>query len=104
MLSEYTLTDKGTWLSSPKEVTSTLTIFAEGGDTDPKDPLLNPAHVLLGAKANTTNKAIWEDFMKWVKLPDGGQKVIKNFKKPPGPGGVELYSPAPDGEDRCDVQ
>lgn len=95
MLYEYTLTDKGTWLSSPKEVTSTLSIFAEGGDTDPNDPLLNPAHVLLGAKANPADEVIWKTFMEWVKLPDGGQKVIKDFKRPPGPGGVELYSPAP---------
>jgi len=95
VLSEYTLTDRGIWLSSPKEVTSTLTVFAEGGDSDPNDPLLNPAHVLLGAKANTANQAIWQKFMEWVKLPDGGQKVITDFRKPPGPGGAELYSPAP---------
>lgn len=98
MLSEYTLTDKGTWLSSPKEVTTTLDIFAEGGDTDPKDPLLNPAHVLLGAKKtkkNPANEVIWKKFIEWVKLPDGGQKVIEDFKKPPGQGGVRLYSPAP---------
>lgn len=94
MLSEYTLTDKGTWLSSPKEVRSTLTIFAEGGDTDPEDPLLNPAHVLLGAKA--ANEDIGNKFMEWVKLPDGGQKVIEHFRKPPSPGGVQLYSPAPE--------
>ena len=95
MLSEYTLTDKGIWLSSPKEVTSTLTVFAEGGDSDPNDPLLNPAHVLLGANANTANRAIWQKFIEWVQSPDGGQKVVKDFKKPPGPDGVELYSPAP---------
>ncbi|KAG9309228.1 hypothetical protein JVU11DRAFT_10707 [Chiua virens] len=83
VLSEYTLTDKGTWLSSPKEVTSTLTIFAQGGDTDPNDPLLNPAHVLLGANADPANQVIWKKFMEWVKLPDGGQKVIREFKKPP---------------------
>lgn len=95
MLYEYTLTDKGTWLSSPKEVTSTLSIFAEGRDTNPDDPLLNPAHVLLGAKADPANEVIWKKFIEWVKLPDGGQKVIKDFKKPPGLGGEQLYSPAP---------
>ncbi|KAI9571744.1 hypothetical protein HD554DRAFT_2312053 [Boletus coccyginus] len=99
VLSEYTLTDKGTWLSSPTSVTSTLTIFAEGGDTDPDDPLLNPAHVLLGAKANTANEEIWNGFMKWVVAADGGQLVIKEFKKPPGVGGVQLYSPAPEDEE-----
>ena len=95
MLSEYTLTDKGIWLSSPEAVTLPLTKFAEGGDSDPSDPLLNPAHVLLGAQAKIADRLIWQKFMEWVKLPDGGQRVIKDFKKPPGPGGVELYSPAP---------
>ncbi|KAF8550851.1 hypothetical protein OG21DRAFT_1499527 [Imleria badia] len=88
VLSEYTLTDKGTWLSSTNEVRSALSTFAEGGDTDPNDPLLNPAHVILGAKAGPENQVIWKKFMEWVKLPDGGQKVAKDFKKPPGPGGA----------------
>ncbi|KAI9571747.1 hypothetical protein HD554DRAFT_2213768 [Boletus coccyginus] len=103
VLSEYTLTDRGTWLSSPNEVTSALTIFAEGGDTDPNDLLLNPAHVLLGAGANSTNEEIWNKFMEWVVAPDGGQLVIQNFKKPSGPDGVQLYSVAPEGQDGCDA-
>lgn len=97
MLSEYTLTDKGTWLSTTKEVRSALSIFAEGGDTDPDDPLLNPAHVILGANARPADEVIWKKFMEWVELPGGGQNVAKDFKKPPGLGGVELYSPAPPG-------
>ena len=94
-MSEYTLTDKGTWLSSPSEVTSALNIFAQGGDTDPSDPLLNPAHVILGAKADPANEEIWEKFVEWVTLSDGGQQVIRDFKQPPGPGGQVLYSQAP---------
>ncbi|KAF8445067.1 hypothetical protein L210DRAFT_3361159, partial [Boletus edulis BED1] len=94
-LSEYTLTDKGTWLSSPEDVTSALSVFAQGGDINPNDPLLNPAHVILGAKADPANKEIWEKFIEWVKLPNGGQQVISDFKQPPGPSGVVLYSQAP---------
>ncbi|KAL0956905.1 hypothetical protein HGRIS_003010 [Hohenbuehelia grisea] len=34
-LDEYTLTDRGTWLSSPQSVTSALTIFARGAGSPP---------------------------------------------------------------------
>ncbi|KAF8134245.1 hypothetical protein EV363DRAFT_1429857 [Boletus edulis] len=100
-LSEYTLTDKGTWLSSPEDVTSALSVFAQGGDINPNDPLLNPAHVILGAKADPANKEIWEKFIEWVKLPNGGQQVISDFKQPPGPSGVVLYSQAPNVTLQC---
>ena len=90
VLSEYTLTDRGTWLSSPTNVTSALTIYKAGTD-DATDLLLNPAHVLLGAKADPANKAIWQAFMTWVVSPTGGQKVISEFKK----NGQVLYSQAP---------
>ncbi|GLB40857.1 putative PBP superfamily domain containing protein [Lyophyllum shimeji] len=90
LLSEYTLTDRGTWLSSPAEVTGKLTIFKAGGD-NATDPLLNPAHVLLGSKANPANTDIWNGFMEWVVQKDGGQKVIREFKK----SDQVLYSEAP---------
>ncbi|TFK65918.1 hypothetical protein BDN72DRAFT_880626 [Pluteus cervinus] len=90
LLSEYTLTDRGTWLSSPPEVTSQLAIFKAGSDVA-SDPLLNPAHVLLGAKADPEHLDIAQGFMAWAVSADGGQKVIGEFKK----NGEVLYSKAP---------
>ncbi|KIK97385.1 hypothetical protein PAXRUDRAFT_31812 [Paxillus rubicundulus Ve08.2h10] len=75
VLNEYTLTDRGIWLSSAQEVTSVLKIFAQGGDVNPNDLLLNPAHVLLGSKANLEDQVIWEEFMVWVVDHNGGQKA-----------------------------
>ncbi|KAI0069290.1 hypothetical protein BV25DRAFT_1818283 [Artomyces pyxidatus] len=91
VLDEYTLTDRGTWLSSPASVTSTLQIYKAGGDSDPKDLLLNPGHVLLRANIDAKYKSICERFMDWVISQDGGQKVIREFKK----NGQVLYSEAP---------
>ncbi|KAG6819114.1 hypothetical protein H0H93_015359, partial [Arthromyces matolae] len=90
LLSEYTLTDRGTWLSSPSSVTDSLVIYKAGSD-NASDPLLNPAHVVLGAKADPSNQDIWTEFMKWVVSADGGQKVIREFTK----NGQVLYSEAP---------
>ncbi|KIJ42568.1 hypothetical protein M422DRAFT_254351 [Sphaerobolus stellatus SS14] len=88
VLEEYTLTDHGTWLSSPKNVVSQLEIYKQGGDMDPNDRLLNPAHVLLGKASQ--NDAISKLFMQWVVDPSGDQKVIENFRK----NGEVLYSKA----------
>jgi len=90
LLSEYTLTDRGTWLSSPRSATSQLKIFKTGTD-DANDPLLNPAHVLLGSNANVNNKDISSAFIKWVVGEPGGQYVVSQFKKH----GEVLYSKAP---------
>jgi ABC-type tungstate transport system permease subunit len=90
LLSEYTLTDLGTWLSSPVSVTDSLVIYRAGSD-NASDPLLNPAHVLLGAKADPAHTAISKGFMEWVVSEDGGQKVVAGFKK----NGKVLYSKAP---------
>jgi len=90
VLSEYTITDRGTWLSSPTNVTDALTIYKAGTD-DATDLLLNPAHVLLGAKADEVYKGVWSEFMLWVVSPLGGQKIISEFEK----NGEVLYSPAP---------
>ncbi|KIJ61287.1 hypothetical protein HYDPIDRAFT_137862 [Hydnomerulius pinastri MD-312] len=96
VLSEYTLTDRGTWLSSPESVTSpsVMDIFLEGSDTA-GDLLLNPAHVLLGKEAKSEDEEVWKAFMTWVVDHDGGQKVIREFKKPEGPNGKQLYTEAP---------
>ncbi|RDB16612.1 Tungstate-binding protein TupA [Hypsizygus marmoreus] len=90
VLSEYTLTDRGTWLSSPTSITGKLEIFKAGSD-DAQDPLLNPGHVLLGSKADPAQSEIWNAFIEWVVSKDGGQKVISSFKK----FGQVLYSQAP---------
>ncbi|KIJ38186.1 hypothetical protein M422DRAFT_176923 [Sphaerobolus stellatus SS14] len=89
VLEEYTLTDHGTWLSSPKNVVSQLEIYKQGSDMDPNDRLLNPAHVLLGKASQ--NDVISKLFMQWVVDPSGGQKIIENFRK----NGEVLYSKAP---------
>jgi ABC-type tungstate transport system permease subunit len=89
LLSEYTLTDRGTWLSSPPSVTSQLEIFKAGTD-DADDPLLNPAHVLLGSNADLMNKDIANAFIMWV-VSGQGQHVVGHFKKH----GEVLYSKAP---------
>jgi len=91
LLSEYTITDRGTWLSSPAAITGKLTIFKAGSD-EATDLLLNPAHVLLGSKADPANSDISSSFMEWVVREDGGQKVIAEFEK----FGRVLYSQAPD--------
>ncbi|KAG6910327.1 hypothetical protein DXG01_011395 [Tephrocybe rancida] len=90
LLSEYTLTDRGTWLSSPSTVTDGLQIFKAGSD-NATDLLLNPARVLLSSKADPANEEIWKAFMEWVVSADGGQKVIAEFQK----NGEVLYSQAP---------
>jgi len=86
VLNEYTLTDRGTWLSSASEVTDVLNIY-ERGDQD--ELLLNPAHCLQGTKAPQEDLA--SSFMDWVISDDGGQEVVRTFTK----NGEVLYSSAP---------
>ncbi|KAF8154440.1 hypothetical protein B0H34DRAFT_799224 [Crassisporium funariophilum] len=90
LLSEYTLTDQGSWLCAPKSISSRLKAFKVGSD-DPDDPLLNPAHVLYGSRASVIHEMICKEFIAWVVSADGGQKVIANFSK----NGHILYSKAP---------
>lgn len=90
VLNEYTITDRGTWLSSDDAIVASLHIYKQGGDST-VDPLLNPAHVLLGSKVEDKYKEICKGFMDWVVMKDGGQKVIREFKKK----GQVLYSEAP---------
>jgi len=61
------------------------------GKDDEKDPLLNPAHILVGKDAK--NKAMANSFADWMIKEDGGQKVIKGFQK----NGYDLYTGAPQG-------
>ncbi|KAK5675039.1 hypothetical protein LTS12_029583, partial [Elasticomyces elasticus] len=89
---EYTITDKGTWLAVKDEIRKNLKVFAEGKD-DENDPLLNPAHVLVGTKAK--NKQTANEFADWIIREDGGQRVVKSFKND----GHVLYSPIPVGVD-----
>jgi hypothetical protein len=71
-----------------------LTTYKAGGDTDPSDPLLNPASVLLGAKVCETNVELAGRFLSWMVDPNGGQAVVGSFQKP-GTSGY-LYTTAPD--------
>lgn len=71
-------------------MTGNLAIFKAGSD-DSEDPLLNPAHVLLGAKADVEHLDLCRSFLDWVVSTDGGQKVIEEFKK----NGEVLYTKAP---------
>jgi ABC-type tungstate transport system permease subunit len=87
VLKEYTLTDRGTYLSLPANVTGGMAIYKASTD-DEDDPLLNPAHLLIGNKAR--NATFAKKFAEWA-VGASGQSVVTNFKK----GGVQLYSGAP---------
>lgn len=87
LLQEYTLTDRGTYLSLPSTLTAQTTIFKASTD-DPMDPLLNPAHLLIGK--NAPNPEIAGAFAEWSIGP-GAQKIVALFSN----NGEILYSPAP---------
>lgn len=93
-MNEYTLTDRGTWLSSSSQVTDALNIYKRGDEDDPQGLLLNPAHCLQGTNAPQTDLA--SSFMDWVISDDGGQEVVATFKK----NGENLYTPAPTDEEQ----
>ena len=78
LLSEYTLTDVGSFVCLPKSISSRLKVFKYGSD-DINDPLLNPAHVLRGKGMSIANQRIQKEFMSWVVSPTGGQRVIEKF-------------------------
>lgn len=88
VLSEYTLTDRGTWLSSESSVTAALTIYKAGTEESPE--LFNPCNALLGAAP--LDKALAKTFMDWLVAFNGGQQVVLDFKK----NGEQLYTPAAD--------
>ena len=70
------------------------TIYKAGGDTDPSDPLLNPASVLLGGQVCQTDSELAAKFMTWMVDQNGGQAVVKSYTEP-GSSSI-LYSTAPD--------
>ncbi|KAL4964300.1 uncharacterized protein BDV14DRAFT_190390 [Aspergillus stella-maris] len=88
LLQEYTITDRGTYLSIDRALQNQTVIYKAATD-DAEDPLLNPAHILVGAKASNGKMA--ENFVQWV-ISEEGQGVITGFKK----NGQQLYSPAPE--------
>ncbi|KAL7943783.1 hypothetical protein V8C42DRAFT_100954 [Trichoderma barbatum] len=87
LLEEYTITDRGTMLSLDAKLRNETVIYKAGSD-NADDPLLNPAHLLVGKKAPHAKVA--NDFAKWL-VSKRGQDVIIGFKKD----GQQLYSPAP---------
>jgi ABC-type tungstate transport system permease subunit len=86
-LKEYTLTDRGTYLSLSPELANQTVIYKAATD-NATDPLLNPAHLLVGKKAQ--NITVAYQFANWC-VSRNGQKVITDFKK----NGQQLYSGAP---------
>lgn len=71
-----------------------LVLYKRGEDTDPADPLLNPASVLLGSKVCQENLVLAQHFMTWMVDPNGGQAVVGSFAAN-GTSKV-LYTRAPD--------
>ncbi|KAK7062718.1 hypothetical protein VNI00_000206 [Paramarasmius palmivorus] len=90
VLDEYTITDKGTWLSSPSDVTGSLDIFKAATD-DLNDVLVNPcAAVLANMTEDEGNVEVAGWFMDWLVSDSGGQEVVREFQK----NGQQLYTPA----------
>ncbi len=87
LLNEYTITDRGTFLSLPSSLRDQAIIYKASTD-DANDLLLNPAHLLIGTKAPNPDQA--KSFAEWLVSSDG-QAVVVGFKK----NGEQLYSPAP---------
>lgn len=67
------------------------------GTGDEHDPLLNPAHLLVGTEAE--NKKTAEAFAQWMVQREGGQKVIREFARH----GLVLYQEAPGDVDALGV-
>jgi ABC-type tungstate transport system permease subunit len=90
LLKEFTITDRGaylTLLSKEESLKDQITIY-KTGESEPE--LLNPAHLLVGSKAQ--NKPLAQDFSDWVRSQDG-QTVIANFHHQDN--GQCLYKPYP---------
>ncbi|KAL2814507.1 hypothetical protein BDW59DRAFT_176439 [Aspergillus cavernicola] len=89
-LQEYTISDRGTYLSIPPNLQNMTTIYKKATD-NASDPLLNPAHILIGNSATYANMA--QDFTSWT-VSEAGQSVITSFTK----NGQQLYSGAPSND------
>jgi ABC-type tungstate transport system permease subunit len=87
LLDEYTITDRGTYLSISVELQNRTTVYKAATD-DAEDPLLNPAHILIGKGAE--NEEMADRFARWA-IGEEGQEVITGFKK----NGQQLYTAAP---------
>ncbi|KAJ1306105.1 hypothetical protein OPQ81_010816 [Rhizoctonia solani] len=108
LLGEYTITDRGTWLSTPTNITNMLVRFNEGEDDPaqsikgkpegPADPLLNPAFLLTSTKICKSNKKLADDFLSWTTHSDLGQKVVEDYRGKASPS-EWLYTRAPSRND-----
>lgn len=91
-LGEYTLVDRGTWLSmrSLPHIRDKIVLYKEGKIDWPElelspsgghvlagDSLGNPAHGLLSPSAH--NPEVADLFLDWMMWQQGGQKVIHEF-------------------------
>ncbi|KAE8382962.1 hypothetical protein BDV26DRAFT_304518 [Aspergillus bertholletiae] len=93
-LSEYTITDRGTYLTlrnRDHDLASELEIYKRG---DEYEELLNPADMITAT--DSENRELAREFVKWV-LSNEGQDIIANFHKQDG---YCLYRgfPTQDGE------
>jgi len=86
-LGEYTVTDRGTFLSLDTELTDQIDIYKAATD-ELCDPLLNPAHMLVSTQAQNAEQTT--AFAEWI-TSQNGQNVILGFEK----NGEVLYSAAP---------
>ncbi|KFY25653.1 hypothetical protein V493_04518 [Pseudogymnoascus sp. VKM F-4281 (FW-2241)] len=84
-LSQYTLTERGTWSVLNDTARDKLEIFSGGVGTDDK-LLLNPAHALVGRYSQ--NKEMANEFIGWLVSFNGGQRVIRGAE-----GGKEREQP-----------
>lgn len=106
-LKEYMITDRGTWLGVEERVRHDMAVFVglsqphskektllmvlqKDGTDEADDPMLNPAHILVGSRAE--NKTMANMFVDWLIREDGGHKVVREFASRDG---TVLYSPAP---------
>lgn len=85
VLGEYTLTDTGILATVAKSdddssILEQLEVFRAGSPDDQDEKkLLNPCHVLLGAKADPANLDTATTFMDWLVQGDGGRRVVREF-------------------------
>ena len=66
------------------------------GTDEVDDPLLNPAHVLVGSHGE--NEDLANAFVDWLVDSDGGQQIIENFASKDG---TVLYSSAPRASEKA---
>ena len=77
LLEEYTLTDRGTLLSSPDPV-HTVAWIHRICTNNPNDQLFLPARLLINSRATHVNLAA--SFAKWITIEILGQRIMADFK------------------------